>query len=138
MIQLTGAQAKHYLRQVKFEEAMMASIVIRPRGMAPMLVNSVESLYILFEPNKKSVPGVDFDELELWLANTVGDRELAQAVHYDAGESSFFEHCVKVYHILDARLRQYAEAMNITVPEKTIKEAVAPTPSIYKKYVGIK
>ncbi|WP_417348591.1 hypothetical protein [Ferrimonas sp.] len=133
---VTGAQAKHYLRQVKFEEAMMAAIIVRPRGMAPMIVNSVESLYILFEPNSKSVPGVDFNELERWLSDIVGDTELADAVHYDSDKGTFFEHCVKVYRKLDIRLRQYASAMNIPVPEKESRQVVNPTFTLYKNYAN--
>ncbi|MCL1050653.1 hypothetical protein L2755_13620 [Shewanella abyssi] len=130
---VTKAQAKHYLRRVDMDQLLDAAVIIRPRGQAQVLINSLESLYLLFEPNKKSLPGVEFEELELWLRDAIGDTELAYALVYNKDKSSYINHCIKVYQTLNTRMRHYADVLGVEFSQKELLATTKPTTTLYQQ-----
>lgn len=129
---VSRAQAEHYTRNVNIDQVFDASIVLRPRGHSRVLVNSLQSLFMLLEPNSKALPGLDFDELKLWLEQVIGDPELATAMAQQQTGDNYIAQCISAYDVLYQRLEQYAVALEVDMPARVTVEL--PTMTVYQQH----
>lgn len=112
---LEESQVEHVMRKLAFEDTLQAEFMIRPRGSAPVWIDSLEALYIVFEPNSKSYPAVDFDEMISWVREKIQDVALADKLADFDPALSYFERCQHTYLLLHSRLLYFAEVLGVDV-----------------------
>jgi hypothetical protein len=101
------ALAARILAEVPYADRLPAGRFRPPVGILQGHVRSLSALFLHLSPQPSSLPGVNLKRLPDWIANVVGDEELADRVREAAAAAtSHVNGCLKVYHLVGERLAQ--------------------------------
>jgi len=99
--------ARRVLTPVPYAARFSVGRLRPPVGVMPGTVRSLHELHLLLTPDDRSLPGVNLTALPGWIADVVGDPELAEAVRLAVGQAgSYVEGCVQTFALVGARLEQ--------------------------------
>ena len=102
-----GELANRILAEVPFERRMPAGRFRPPVGILQGHVRSLSALFLHLAPDPSSLPGVNLKRLPDWIAEVVGDAELAARVRAAVADSTcHVEGCLRVYDLVGERLAQ--------------------------------
>lgn len=108
--------SRKILSPVPYKERFPAGRLKPPVGIMPGDVRSLPELYLFLEPEETSLPGINLQTLPTWIEQSIGDRELADAVRTVAtAQHSFVEGCLMVHDIVGYRLAQAREIIGETI-----------------------
>ncbi len=104
--------AARILSEVPFEHRLPAGRFRPPAGILQGHVRSLPALFLHLSPQPSSIPGVNLKRLGDWIADVVGDAELAGHVR-DAvtAATSHVDGCLRVYDLVGRRLVQAERAL---------------------------
>ena len=98
-------KAKHILRQLDFDDWLMAGVVFPPKTTTKKRMRKLEDLIILLEPNEKMFPSVNLQSVAEWIEHKIGDEALARELYeIDAkGELSYLQKCLASHKAVQKR-----------------------------------
>lgn len=100
------------LGTVPYKDRLPAGRLLPPVGIIPGDVRSLRELHLLLAQDDRSLPGVNFNALADWVERVIGDRELADALRKTTkNTASYVDGCLKVYDLVDLRLKQAREVL---------------------------
>ena len=74
-------KAEHILRELEFDDWLMAGVVFPPKTTTKKRMRKLEDLLILLEPNEKMFPSVNLQSVAEWIEHKIGDGELAKELY---------------------------------------------------------
>ncbi len=96
--------AKRILTEVDFENRFNGFSLRERAGAVPITMYSFEEVVTLFNDR---YPRLDFDQLEAWVRNIMGDKELAsQIAEVVRDEQSNQEKSLRIRKLMEERLSQ--------------------------------
>jgi hypothetical protein len=102
--------SRNLLGTVPYKDRLPAGRLLPPVGIIPGDVRSLRELHLLLAQDDRSLPGVNFNALVDWVERVIGDRELADALRKTTNNTaSYVDGCLKVYDLVDLRLKQARE-----------------------------
>ena len=105
--QPSEALSRKILTPVAFKERFPAGRLKPPVGIIGGDVRSLVELHLFLEPDEATLPGIDLQTLPDWIAQSIGDPELAESIRAVVGaQNNYVEGCQKVYELVGHRLNQ--------------------------------
>ena len=99
--------SRKILTPVTFKERFPAGRLKPPVGIIGGDVRSLVELHLFLEPDEATLPGIDLQTLPDWIAQSIGDPELAESIRAVVGaQNNYVEGCQKVYELVAHRLKQ--------------------------------
>ena len=98
-------KAKHILRELEFDDWLMAGVVFPPKTTTKKRMRKLEDLLILLEPNEKMFPSVNLQSVAEWIEQKIGDEQLARELYaIEAKEElSYLDKCFAFHSAVQKR-----------------------------------
>ena len=108
---MTKEEAKHYLRELDFDDWFMAGVMFPPKTIAKKRMRKLEDLVILMEPNEKMFPSVKLESVIEWIEEKIEDKELADELKYinQKNELSYLQKCISFHEKIENRCKLLKE-----------------------------
>lgn len=110
-------EAQHLLREVPYAQWLTVGRMMVPKGVHQARVSSLEELEWTIRPTAKTLVAMRFENLEKWLHDAVGDKELASKVKvFSSRDIPYVEQSKLIYEAVLERvnmLRRIADGEEI-------------------------
>ncbi len=108
-------KAKHILRELEFDDWLMAGVIFPPKTTTKKRMRKLEDLLILLEPNEKMFPATNLQSVAEWIEKKIGDSELAKELYtIDAKEDlSYLQKCFAFHSTIEKRCESLKRICNV-------------------------
>ena len=106
-------EAQHLLREVPYEQWLVIGRMMVPKGVHQARISSLEELEWTIRPTAKTLVAMRFDNLERWLSDAIGDKELAAKVAQIRQQNiSYVEQSKAIYEAVLERVNMLRAVAN--------------------------
>ena len=107
-MQTDTTTAQHLLRELDFDDWLMAGVIFPPKTTTKKRMKKLEDLEILLEPNEKMFPSVNLQVVAEWIEHKIGDASLAKELYdIDAQEDlSYLQKCLASHAAVTKRCEE--------------------------------